>query len=208
MEKLKGMKDCLVNAAQSQVYGNLATVDTKELGEVIDMIKDLEEAIYYCTVTEAMEEHAEGKEYKKEGSNGNGHMYYPYDYNMMYYPPYRDMDRSYGRMYYNGNGQNSGGSSQGGNSSSQGGNSGGGQSGYESRYPMEIRDYREGRSPMARRSYMESKEMHKDKNTQIQELDKYMKELSEDITEMIKEATPEERTMLQQKLTTLAAKVK
>ena len=26
-------------------------VDTKELGEAIDMIKDLEEAIYYCTVT-------------------------------------------------------------------------------------------------------------------------------------------------------------
>lgn len=203
MEKLKGMKDCLVNAAQSQVYGNLATVDTKELGEVIDMIKDLEEAIYYCTVTEAMEEHEEEKEHYKE--KGNGQMYYPMDYNMMYYPPYRDMDRNYGRMYYNGNGQGGNSSSQSGNGSSQGGN---GQNGHESRYPMEIRDYREGRSPIARRSYMESKEMQKDKNTQIQELDKYMKELSEDITEMIREATPEERTMLQQKLTTLAAKVK
>jgi hypothetical protein len=32
----------------------LSEVDTKELGEAIDMIKDLEEAIYYCTVTEAM----------------------------------------------------------------------------------------------------------------------------------------------------------
>jgi hypothetical protein len=32
----------------------LGEVDTKELGEAIDMIKDLEEAIYYCTVTEAM----------------------------------------------------------------------------------------------------------------------------------------------------------
>lgn len=201
MEKLKSMKDCLVNAAQSQVYGNLATVDTKELGEVIDMIKDLEEAIYYCTVTEAMEGHEEGKEGQKKHQ-----MYYPQDYNMMYYSPYyRDMDRGYGRMYYNGNGNGS--SSQGGNGAMNG-NSGNGQNGYESRYPMEIRDYREGRSPIARRSYMESKEMHKDKNAQIQELDKYMKELSEDITEMIRDASPEERTMLQQKLTTLAAKVK
>jgi hypothetical protein len=35
---------------------NLDCVDAKELGEVIDMIKDIEEAIYYCTVTAAMVE--------------------------------------------------------------------------------------------------------------------------------------------------------
>jgi hypothetical protein len=34
---------------------HLDSVDAKELGEAIDMIKDLSEAIYYCTVTEAME---------------------------------------------------------------------------------------------------------------------------------------------------------
>ena len=32
----------------------LECVDTKELGEVIDMIKDLSEAIYYDVVTETM----------------------------------------------------------------------------------------------------------------------------------------------------------
>jgi len=36
--------------------GNLHQVDTHELGEVIDMIKDLEEALYYCSITKAMEE--------------------------------------------------------------------------------------------------------------------------------------------------------
>ena len=54
MEKLKHMKDCLMSCVQNQVSGNLHNVDAKELGEAIDMIKDLEEAIYYCTVTEAM----------------------------------------------------------------------------------------------------------------------------------------------------------
>jgi hypothetical protein len=39
---------------------HLDSVDAKELGEAIDMIKDLSEAIYYCTITEAME--AKGKE--------------------------------------------------------------------------------------------------------------------------------------------------
>ena len=38
---------------------NLACVDAHELGEVIDMIKDLEEAKYYCSITEAMEKASE-----------------------------------------------------------------------------------------------------------------------------------------------------
>ena len=48
------MKKCLMASVQSQM-NDLKNVDTKELGEAIDMIKDLSEAIYYCTVTEAME---------------------------------------------------------------------------------------------------------------------------------------------------------
>jgi hypothetical protein len=52
-DKLKWMKDNLICVVEEQLC-NLAEVDTKELGEAIDMIKDLEEAIYYCTVTEAM----------------------------------------------------------------------------------------------------------------------------------------------------------
>ena len=35
--------------------GDLTSVDAKELGEAVDMIKDLSEAIYYCTITESME---------------------------------------------------------------------------------------------------------------------------------------------------------
>ena len=56
MEKLKHIKHKLVELVEVEVEENLQGVDTKELGEVIDMIKDLAEAIYYCTVTEAMED--------------------------------------------------------------------------------------------------------------------------------------------------------
>ena len=59
MERLKNMKESLMNAAQAQINGNLECVDTEELGDVIDMIKDLEEAIYYCSITEAMGENKE-----------------------------------------------------------------------------------------------------------------------------------------------------
>ena len=38
---------------------NLACVDAHELGEVIDMIKDLEEAKYYCSITEEIEKASE-----------------------------------------------------------------------------------------------------------------------------------------------------
>ena len=56
MERLKQMKETLMSSVQSQL-GNLDNVDAKELGEAVDMIKDLSEAIYYCTITEEMEEY-------------------------------------------------------------------------------------------------------------------------------------------------------
>ena len=56
MDRLHKMKDCLIDVAMEQIYNNLECVDTKELGEVIDMIKDIEEAIYYGTITKAMHE--------------------------------------------------------------------------------------------------------------------------------------------------------
>ena len=54
---------------------------------------------------------------------------------------------------------------------------------------------------------MESKEMHKDKNTQMQELDKYVQELTTDMVEMIQDASPEEKQYLEKKITALASKI-
>ena len=68
MKKLKHMKNCLKDIVMCQM-ADLKNVDTKELGEAIDMIKDLYEAMYYCAITEAMEdkkhyEHGEGDEHE------------------------------------------------------------------------------------------------------------------------------------------------
>lgn len=196
MDQLKIMKEQLIAQVQGQM-GNLSTVDAKEMGEVVDMIKDLAEAAYYCAVTEAMEE---SKEEKKQQP-----MYYtpylPYEKSYIY-NPYRDMDIENGRMYYSGG---NGGNSSGGG---QGSSMGGGARQYSGQYPrdsypMMVRDYREGRSPIMRKNYMESKEMHHDKATQMKELEDYIKELSKDITEMIEDATPEEKAILKQKMTQL-----
>lgn len=111
-DALKTMKEQLMNCVQGQL-GDISRVNTHELGEAIDMIKDLAEAIYYCTITESMEK-SEDK-YSQGDTNIN---YYttPTNYTKMY-PNYRDMERTEGYMYYPSSGSNEG--------SSSGSNSGG-----------------------------------------------------------------------------------
>lgn len=209
MEKFKQIKEALVNCIQAQVGQGLKEVDTKELGEAIDMLKDMEEAMYYCSIVKAMEESKEEEKYKEKYFSKYPYMMYNDGNNNGGSRNYSDMMYNDGnRMYYNGGGNSSNsGGSRGGQS---GGNSGGSRNyhgGEYYPYPTEIRDYREGRSPVTRRTYMESKELHHDKAKQMQELDKYMKELTDDILEMINGATPEEKQILSQKLSTLATKV-
>lgn len=103
---------------------------------------------------------------------------------------WRDVDRHMGKMYYTEP------ITMGANRSTMSG----------------MRDSREGRSGQSRRTYMETKEMHRsntpeDKQQKMKELEKYMGELSGDITEMISDASNEEKTMLKSKLQTLAQKI-
>lgn len=211
-KRLAAMKQNLMCAIEAQLC-NIGEVDCEELGEAIDMLKDLEEALYFCTITEAM--NGEGKygnveiEYenghKKNGHhqmNGSDQMYYSYP--MMY--------NDGGRMYNNGNG----------NRSYNDGmmyNDGGDSQMYYPRKrdsmgrfisdytePMYMRDEREGRSPQNRRMYMEAKGT-KDKATQLRELEKYMQELTGDMVEMIQDASPEEKQYLEKKISALATKI-
>ena len=77
----------------------------------------------------------------------------------------------------------------------------------EREYPIEMRDYREGRSPRSRRMYMEAKELHHGKEAKMKELEQYMQELTHDITEMIEDASSEERQYLSKKISALATKI-
>ena len=53
MHRLKHIQDKLIHCVESQIEC-LDSVDAEEMGEVIDMIKDIEEAMYYHTITKAM----------------------------------------------------------------------------------------------------------------------------------------------------------
>lgn len=172
-----------------------------------------EEPPYYHMTPEMMREH--DPEYWRDMDRNMGKMYYT--------------PTSGGNS-----GGQSGNSMSGGN---MGGNSGGSTRGYEDgfdegqrrgysegyeqgsrdgesrgRSQGGNRDRREGRSGQSRRSYMETKEMNKgntpqEKQEKMKELEKYMGELGSDITEMISDASNEEKTMLKSKLQTLVQKI-
>ena len=196
MYQLKQMKEKLINAIETQINGNLEYANTEELGEAVDMVKDLSEAIYYCTITEAMEEKSQydqGSHYPTTHYYGDTGMMkkYPNDN----YPGYRD----YPIMYEGGNGRGMNGGSRYYNDTSTR------YMVYRDGYPMLPAG--DDRSSMSRRRYMDAK-MHNDKAAQMKELEQYTQELASDLTDMVKDATPEEKQLLQQKIAMLAQKIK
>lgn len=184
MKRLEQMKETLVACVENQLC-NLSQVNTQELGAAVDMIKDLEEAIYYCTITKAMNEP------QHKG------MMMPQEQHHQQEPKYMNGD---GRMYraYYGNDKMY-------NSSSSSSN-------YNGTMPMYMngmKDPKEGRSPMYRAMYMTSKEINgADSSKHMKELEDYVQELTEDIMEMIEGASPEEKQILRQKISTLSTKIK
>lgn len=181
MEELKMMKDQLISVVQGQLT-DIKNVDTKELGEAIDMIKDLAEACYYCTITDAMkEENPEERKYSRY-YHDNKRIMPKEDWNYDYY------NRSMYPRYYGENDMYN-------------------VHNADMRETTRGRDPREGRSPEKRRMYMESQQMHRDENKKMKDLEEYLQELSTDITEMIKDATTEEKQMLKNKIATLSAKI-
>ena len=160
MHKLEWMKETITEEVAKQ-FCNLEAVNTCELGEAVDIIKDLSEAIYYCTITEAMKEGDDWEDGRKYYGGKKTHSAEPAGYHM---------------------------------------------GTHENR--EEWRSPHEGRSPLSRKAYMESKAMHKDKTMQLQELEKYAQELTTDLIEMIDGATSEEKQYLSNRIATLATKIK
>lgn len=178
MEKIKSIKEQLISQVCNQM-SDLKKVDAKELGEVIDMIKDLSETLYYCEIYKQMEEAGEQ----------------PKERNNYYYTErhYRDVDRdSQQRMYYHDNTTKKDQSSI-----------------YytEEDYPISFHDTWEGRSPIKRKMYMESKATHQNNNKIMKDLENYMSELTTDIVEMLEKATPEEKMIVQNKINMLSNKI-
>lgn len=189
MKTLEKIKERVEEAMLAEISKGIENADTKELSEAADILKDLSEAIYYCTITEAMNdsENEYGKDYDE-----NGPMRY-YSHSKRVNKPaemWRDMDvDTMGRMYY-----------------TEGGRGGNGSMRYYTEGNNAGNDTRMGRSAKSRMRYFETKEMN-DTNAKMQSLEEYTKSLSEDVTEMIAGATENEKQMLRTKLQVLAQKI-
>lgn len=197
------MIEKLTECSKSQFDKGLESVDTCEMGKVIDMIKDLAEAMYYRTLTKTMDESEDEEILKMFDRYGRDKRFYDhyryedgrfapkgrgtyrrnYDEPILHMTPemYRDMDREpYGRMYYT--------------------------------EPTHMHDSREGKSGMSRRTYMDTRDAHKantqqDKEAKMHDLETYMRELSDDLTELIADMIPEEKNLAKSKLSTLVSKM-
>ena len=220
------MIEKLSEVAKCEVDKGIEMVDTKEMGEVVDIIKDLAEAEYYAKISKAMDESEYGEDYDYMGAYDDmrkGYRGQPRDSRGRYmsrrgrnrrgyetpmgYEMTPEMYKTHDPEYWRDMDREEFGrmyytdNANGGSMATrnQGGNYSGGM--------MSGRDNREGRSGMSRRGYMEAKEMGKEKGEKMKELEKYMKELSEDVTEMIGDASPEEKAMLKSKMQTLLQKI-
>lgn len=260
IKNMKSMIERLVECTKSAIENDEVCVGQYSISDCVDMIKDLNDALYHASIAKAMEEEKEEEEeqdkymlkrIKEEygddedkarrfyddwrymrtgryapkgkgtyiGRRGYTDMMMPMDYmsNMYDYDEMermRDLDREHGKMYFS---AGTYASNYGGNSGNRSGNEGSdGRRNYDGdgrrNNSGNGRDYREGRSGQRRRGYMESKELHSDnspesKQHRMKELDAYMKDLSEDVTEMIGDASAEERALLKQKMQGLVSKL-
>lgn len=207
VKRMYCMIEKLAECAEKQFDNGIESVDTAEMGQVTDMLKDLAEAMYYRTLTKAMDD-SEPEEIMEmfERYGDGGRRYYDHyryadgrfapkgrgSYRRGYEePPYyhmtpemyrdmenrRDMDRSNGKMYYSEP-----------------------MSNMESSYDR------------AKRNYTETKDLHRnntqqDKEAKMRSLEEYFREISSDITSLVADMTPEEKTMLKAKASALATKL-
>lgn len=213
MHKLaEKIADCLKAKIEGMGIDNISGQDLVELGMWTDIVKDMicydkdkriveamdeaedsEESMKYIEMYEDYPIHSR-KGYRGQPRDSKGRymrkMYtdprmmpeMQWDWDYMEYD--RDMDKHKGKMYYT--------------------------------EPMtmthDMPQHTESRYDKARRGYEESKAMHKDntpesKQMKMKSLEDYTKELASDITDMVHDMSPEEKSLLKQKMQVLMQKI-
>ena len=67
IERMHKMQECLTEKAVNELEKGVENVDTSEMGQLVDMIKDLAEAEYHSIISKAMKkDDEEEEEYDKE----------------------------------------------------------------------------------------------------------------------------------------------
>lgn len=228
---IETMYDSMENAIKHQIDGGLDKVNTHELYEAVDILKDLSEiklncvkAMYKTQIMEAMEESEYGEDYDENGeiryyrgqprsrtsgrfmSRGDGRRNYRMTPEMYreYEPEYyRDMDRETMRRMYT---TSSTGMSN--TRSYSDGYSDGQDEGYQRGY-TDGRRNNGGRYDRARRNYEENKQ---GKNGQSDEkdmrnLETMLNEFEKELSEMLPKMSQQEKNLAKNKVVSWQSKV-
>lgn len=212
------MIEKLSEVAKCELDKGIENVDTKEMGEVAEIIKELSEAEYYAKISKAMDESEYGEDYdymgaydeherkgyrgQRRDSRGRYMSRRGYESRMMPEMDYdemernRDFDRLSGKMYYSGSGSSGGSSMSGSSSSGMSSGSMGSNSGS--------RGYSESRYDRARRGYEETKAMHnsgsaEDKQLTMREAEKMVNVIFDELEESLSDAPKEVKDMIKNK---------
>ena len=207
IKRMHEMIEKLSEAAECEFSKGIENVDTCEMDKVVNMMENLSEAMYYRTLTKAMQE-SDTEEimemFDKYGDDGKRY------YDMWRYksgrfaPKGRGTHRGYEEPpYYHMTPDQ-----------------------YKEHDPEYWRDLdrkdgkmyftepvtMESRYEKAKRGYKEAKHAHtsntaEDKQAKMKDLEAYLKELSEDVTQLLSDATPEERAMVRGKMQVLTQKI-
>ena len=208
IERIHKMVECLTEKTLSELDKGVENVNTEEMGEAVDMIKDLCEAEYKAVIVKSMKKaDEEEEEYNKEllralkdeyGEEGGRRYYDEYRY------------KTTGRYAPKGKGTYVG------------------RRGYEEppyyhMYPERDMDREYGRMyytepknesgyDRAKRNYIETKEMHsgttpQDKEQRMKALDKYIKTVTNEIIKIVSDnATTEEKSLIKNNMNNLMSK--
>lgn len=215
IERIHKMIECLTEKTLGELDKGVENVNTEEMGEAVDMIKDLCEAEYKAVIVKSMKKaDEEEEEYNKEllrvlkdeyGEEGGRRYYDEYRYANGRFapkgrgirrgytePPYYHMPVNYNDMEYMRDMDKDRGKMY---------------------YSEPIAPHvSESNYDRAKRHYTETKEMHKgasteDKEHKMKALDMYIRELSGDISELLNDMTPDERNLLRTKMSNLVSKL-
>lgn len=181
MHRVKQIREKLEDIACSVLNSNdISKINAEELGEVIDMIKDCTEAMYYHKICESMEEAEEERKVHEAATK--------------YAPRMRESEHQnyYTMPYpYDGNWHETFDSSARNKMTGRVGN-------------MDIARRNYHQSKNAHKGVDGSPDQQQ---KEMKELERYMQELAGDLTELLQDATENEKNMLRQKLAILQQKI-
>lgn len=215
IERIHKMQECLTEKAVNELEKGVENVDTSEMGQVVDMIKDLAEAEYHSIISKAMKKaDEEEEEYDKEllrslkaeyGEESGRRYYDQYRYANGRFapkgrgtrrgyeePPYYHMPVNYNDMEYMRDMDKSRGKMY---------------------YSEPIAPHvSESNYDRAKRHYTETKEMHsgitpEDKEQRMKALDKYIKTVTNEIIKIVSDnATAEEKNLIKSNINNLVSR--